>query len=44
VPGAAFAVGQDLSAAARLCFASNPPDELHTAVIRLGAAWRASAT
>jgi 2-aminoadipate transaminase len=44
VPGAAFAVGQDLSAAARLCFASNPPAELHTAVERLGAAWGASAT
>jgi 2-aminoadipate transaminase len=44
VPGTAFAVGQDLSAAARLCFASNPAGELHTAVERLGAAWRASAT
>lgn len=44
VPGTAFAVGQDLSAAARLCFASNPPGALHTAVERLGAAWRASAT
>jgi 2-aminoadipate transaminase len=44
VPGTAFAVGQDLSAAARLCFASNPPAELHTAVERLGAAWGASAT
>jgi len=44
VPGTAFAVGQDLSAAARLCFASNPPAELHTAVERLGAAWRASGT
>jgi 2-aminoadipate transaminase len=44
VPGTAFAVGQDLSAAVRLCFASNPPRELHTAVERLGAAWRASAT
>jgi 2-aminoadipate transaminase len=44
VPGTAFAVGQDLSGAARLCFASNPPAELHTAVDRLGAAWRASAT
>ena len=44
VPGTAFAVGQDLSAAARLCFASNPPGELHTAVERLGSAWRASAT
>jgi 2-aminoadipate transaminase len=44
VPGAAFAVGQDLSAAARLCFASNPPGALHTAVERLGAAWRASGT
>lgn len=44
VPGTAFAVAKDLSAAARLCFASNPPGELHTAVERLGAAWRASAT
>jgi 2-aminoadipate transaminase len=44
VPGTAFAVGQDLSAAARLCFASNPPGELHTAVDRLGAAWRTSGT
>lgn len=44
VPGTAFAVGQDLSAAARLCFASNPPGELDTAVERLGAAWRASGT
>jgi 2-aminoadipate transaminase len=44
VPGTAFAVGQDLSATARLCFASNPPGELHTAVERLGAAWRGSAT
>ncbi|TQM45254.1 PLP-dependent aminotransferase family protein [Pseudonocardia cypriaca] len=44
VPGTAFAVGQDLSAAARLCYASNPPAELHTAVERLGAAWGASAT
>jgi 2-aminoadipate transaminase len=44
VPGTAFTVGQDLSAAARLCFASNPADELHTAVERLGTAWRASAT
>jgi 2-aminoadipate transaminase len=44
VPGMAFAVGQDLSAAARLCFASNPPEELHTAVDRLGAAWRGSWT
>ncbi|TWF80962.1 2-aminoadipate transaminase [Pseudonocardia hierapolitana] len=44
VPGTAFAVGQDLSAAARLCFASNPPGELHTAVERLGAAWRAGGT
>jgi 2-aminoadipate transaminase len=44
VPGTAFAVGQDLSPAARLCFASNPPGELHTAVDRLGAAWRTSAT
>jgi 2-aminoadipate transaminase len=44
VPGTAFAVGQDLSAAARLCFASNPPGELHTAVERLGAARRASGT
>jgi 2-aminoadipate transaminase len=44
VPGTAFAVGQDLSAAARLCFASNPPGELHTAVDRLGAAWRGSGT
>jgi 2-aminoadipate transaminase len=44
VPGTAFAVGQDLSAAARLCFASNPPGDLHTAVERLGTAWRASGT
>jgi 2-aminoadipate transaminase len=44
VPGTAFAVGQDLSAAARLCFASNPPARLHTAVERLGAAWREGAT
>jgi 2-aminoadipate transaminase len=44
VPGTAFTVGQDLSAAARLCFASNPADGLHTAVERLGTAWRASAT
>jgi 2-aminoadipate transaminase len=44
VPGTAFAVGRDLSAAARLCFASNPPGELHTAVDRLGAAWRTSGT
>jgi 2-aminoadipate transaminase len=44
VPGTAFAVGQDLSAAARLCFASNPPAQLHTAVERLGAAWRGSGT
>jgi 2-aminoadipate transaminase len=44
VPGTAFAVGQDLSDAARLCFASNPPGELHTAVERLGAAWDANAT
>jgi len=43
VPGTAFAVGRDLSAAARLCFASNPPDQLRTAVERLGAAWRGSA-
>jgi 2-aminoadipate transaminase len=44
VPGTAFAVGQDLSTAARLCFASNPPQELHTAVDRLGAAWRRAAS
>ncbi len=44
VPGPAFAVGQDLSSAARLCFASNPPAELHTAVARLGTAWREAAT
>ncbi|OZM81626.1 PLP-dependent aminotransferase family protein [Pseudonocardia sp. MH-G8] len=40
VPGVAFAVGRDLSGAARLCFASNPPASLHTAVQRLEAAWR----
>jgi 2-aminoadipate transaminase len=40
VPGTAFAVGRDHSAAARLCFASNSPARLHTAVARLGAAWR----
>jgi 2-aminoadipate transaminase len=44
VPGTAFAVGQDLANAARLCFASNPPAQLHTAVARLGAAWRGSWT
>ncbi|MFC5236432.1 PLP-dependent aminotransferase family protein [Pseudonocardia zijingensis] len=44
VPGTAFAVGQDLSAAARLCFASNDPARLHTAVARLGAARRAAAS
>jgi 2-aminoadipate transaminase len=40
VPGTAFTVGRDHSAAARLCFASNSPAQLHTAVARLGAAWR----
>lgn len=44
VPGTAFAVGHDLSDAARLCFASNPPERLHTAVERLGAAWQGSET
>jgi 2-aminoadipate transaminase len=39
VPGTAFGVGRDLGHAARLCFASNPPAQLHTAVQRLGAAW-----
>jgi 2-aminoadipate transaminase len=44
VPGTAFAVGQDHTSAARLCFASNPPAQLHTAVERLGAAWRRDGT
>jgi 2-aminoadipate transaminase len=44
VPGTAFEVGRDHTGAARLCFASHPPARLHTAVERLGAAWRASAT
>jgi 2-aminoadipate transaminase len=44
VPGEAFTVAADLGNAARLCFASNPPAQLHTAVERLGAAWRGSAT
>jgi 2-aminoadipate transaminase len=44
VPGTAFAVGQGHPSAARLCFASNPPAQLHTAVARLGAAWHASGT
>jgi 2-aminoadipate transaminase len=44
VPGTAFAVGHGHASAARLCFASNPPAQLHTAVARLGAAWRTSAT
>jgi 2-aminoadipate transaminase len=45
VPGTAFAVdgGRDLGHAARLCFASEPEPVLHTAVGRLGAAWRESA-
>jgi 2-aminoadipate transaminase len=42
VPGTAFAVGQGHTRAARLCFASNPPGQLHTAVARLGAAWHAT--
>jgi 2-aminoadipate transaminase len=44
VPGTAFAVRQDHARAARLCFASNPPARLHTAVARLGAAWRGNGT
>jgi 2-aminoadipate transaminase len=40
VPGDAFAVSRPLEGAARLCFASNPPPMLHTAVYRLAAAWR----
>jgi 2-aminoadipate transaminase len=44
VPGTAFAVGRDHTNAARLCFASNPPAQLHTAVARLGAAWRRNGT
>ena len=40
----AFAVGRDHTSAARLCFASNPPAQLHTAVERLGAAWRRDGT
>jgi 2-aminoadipate transaminase len=44
VPGTAFAVGADLRHAARLCFASHPPAQLHTAVARLGTAVRASGT
>ena len=44
VPGTAFAVGADLRSAARLCFASHPPSQLHTAVQRLGAAWGGSPT
>jgi 2-aminoadipate transaminase len=51
VPGSAFAVGDpgsdagsDLGGAARLCFASNPPADLHTAVERFGAAWRENGT
>lgn len=39
VPGTAFAVGADLGAAARLCFASYPEPVLGEAVARLGAAW-----
>ncbi len=44
VPGSAFAVGRELDAAARLCFASNPPPQLHTAVQRIGTAWQQDAT
>ncbi|TQM04107.1 PLP-dependent aminotransferase family protein [Pseudonocardia kunmingensis] len=44
VPGTAFAVDRDLSGAARLCFASNPPAQLHSAVQRLEAAWRTTAS
>jgi 2-aminoadipate transaminase len=43
VPGEAFAVTRRLDGAARLCFASNPPPLLHTAVDRLAGTWREQA-